>query len=303
MQKFYKTLYIGVYNENERSYTRFTNKGRSNGMEKVFGYVRVSTETQAEKGYGKDVQENAIKEYCKANGLELVEVFQDLGVSGNLIDRDGLTDLLSALSEGEVKRVIVMNTSRLWRADNAKVMIKRQLMKANAEINSVEQRTYSIYDKDPNDFLINGMMELLDQYDRLSINMKLAKGRRQKAKGGVKACGNAPIGYKWKHEGVKKPFVVIDEEKAPIIKEIFKQYLENKSLAKVQSYLKEHGYKTQQAKDFSTMAIRNILINRFYVGELRHSDLNVKGSHEPLINRITFGKVQSQLKRNKRKGA
>lgn len=48
------------------------------------------------------------------------------------------------------------------------------------------------------------------------------------------------------------------------------------------------------------MAIRNILINRFYVGELRHSDLNVKGSHEPLINRITFGKVQSQLKRNKR---
>ncbi|WBL27535.1 hypothetical protein ORQ91_00080 [Bacillus safensis] len=226
-----------------------------------------------------------------------------MGVSGILIDRDRLTDLLSALSEGEVKRVIVMNTSRLWRADNAKVMIKRQLMKANAEINSVEQRTYSIYDKDPNDFLINGMMELLDQYDRLSINMKLAKGRRQKAKVGVKACGNAPIGYKWKHEGVKKPFVVIDEEKAPIIKEIFKQYLENKSLAKVQSYLKEHGYKTQQAKDFSTMAIRNILINRFYVGELRHSDLNVKGSHEPLINRITFGKVQSQLKRNKRKDA
>jgi site-specific DNA recombinase len=116
-------------------------------LEKVFGYVRVSTETQAEKGYGKDVQENAIMVHCKANGLELVEVFQDLGLSGTLIDRDGLTDLMSALSEGEVKRVIVMNTSRLWRADNAKVMIKRQLMKANAEVNSVEQRTYSIYER------------------------------------------------------------------------------------------------------------------------------------------------------------
>lgn len=272
-------------------------------MEKVFGYVRVSTETQAEKGYGKDVQENAIRDYCKANGLQLVEVFQDLGVSGTLIERDGLTDLLAALSEGEVKRVIVMNTSRLWRADNAKVMIKRQLMKANAEVNSVEQRTYSIYDKDPNDFLMNGMMELLDQYDRLSINMKLAKGRRQKAKGGVKACGNAPIGYKWKHEGVKKPIVVIDEDKAPMIKEIFKQYLENKSLAKVQGYLKEQGFKTQQGKDFSTMSIRNILTNRFYVGEVKHSDLSVQGQHEPLINKITFGKVQAQLQKNNRKGA
>ncbi|ABS76039.2 recombinase family protein [Bacillus velezensis] len=39
-------------------------------MEKVFGYVRVSTETQAEKGYGKDVQETGIEEYCKINKLE-----------------------------------------------------------------------------------------------------------------------------------------------------------------------------------------------------------------------------------------
>jgi len=287
-----------------RSYTRFNNYLEGIGeMEKVYGYVRVSTETQAEKGYGKDVQENAIRDYCKQNGLELVEVFSDLGVSGTLIERDGLTDLLASISEGEVKTVIVMNTSRLWRSDNAKVMIKRQLMKANAEVKSIEQPTYSIYDKDPNDFLINGMMELLDQYDRLSINMKLAKGRRQKAKGGVKACGNAPIGYKWKHEGVKKPVVIVDEEKAPVVKAIFKSYLELKSLGKVQRYLKEQGHKTQQGKEFSTMAIRNILTNRFYLGEVIHADLNVKGEHEPLINKITFGKVQAQLKKNNRKGA
>lgn len=68
---------------------------------------------------------------------------------------------------------------------------------------SVEQPTYSIYTKDPNDFLINGMMELLDQYERMSINLKLARGRKQKAKTGVRGCGNTPIGYKWKHDGVE----------------------------------------------------------------------------------------------------
>lgn len=273
------------------------------GLENVFGYVRVSTETQAEKGYGKDVQENAIKEYCKAKGLKLVETFKDLGVSGALIERDGLTELLAALSESGVKKVVVMNTSRLWREDTAKVLIKRDLQKINANIVSIEQKDYNIYSKEPNDFLVNGMMELLDQYDRLSINKKLAKGRRQKARSGVKACGNAPIGYKWKHEGVDKPLVVTDEEKAPIVNVIFKSYLELKSIGKVQRYLQKLGYKTQQGKDFSTMAIRNILTNRFYLGEVKHSDLNVKGQHEPLINKITFGKVQSQLKRNNRKGA
>jgi len=84
-------------------------------MEEVFGYVRVSTEMQAEKGYGKDVQENAINEYCKTNKLQLVETFKDLGVSGALIERNGLTELLAALSERGVKKVVVMNTSRLWR--------------------------------------------------------------------------------------------------------------------------------------------------------------------------------------------
>ena len=38
---------------------------------------------------------------------------------------------------------------------------------------------------------------LLDQYERLSINLKLAKGRKTKARSGQKACGVAPLGYRW----------------------------------------------------------------------------------------------------------
>lgn len=271
-------------------------------MEKVFGYVRVSTETQAEKGYGKGVQESAIIDYCKANNLELVEVFYDLGISGTTIERDGLGELFATLSEDNIKRIVVMNTSRLWREDTAKVLIKRELQKLDVHICSIEQKDYDIYSKDPNDFLVNGMMELLDQYDRMTLNNKLAKGRREKAKSGVKACGIAPIGYRWKHEGVKHPVVIIEEEQAETVQVIFKSYLELKSLGKVQKRLKEKGYKTQQNKDFSTMSIRNILTNRFYLGEVKHGEMNVDGQHEPLVNKIIFGKVQAQLQKNNRRG-
>lgn len=268
-------------------------------MEKVFGYVRVSTETQAKSGYGADSQEQAIHDYCKKNNLELVRVFKDLGVSGTVVDRDGLTDLIGSFNG--INRVVVLNTSRLWRSDTAKVLIKRELEKLNVDIISIEQPNYSVHTKDPNDFLINGMMELLDAYDRMSTNLKLARGRKAKVKAGVKASGEAPIGYRWKHDNEKKPIIVIDDRTAHIVREIFKQYLELGSIGKVRKYLNEKGYTTNRGKEFTDMAIRNILKNEFYIGKVTWNDLEVSGQHEAIINKITFGKVQAKLERqNKR---
>ena len=161
--------------------------------EKIFGCIRVSTQTQVEKGYGLLTQKQAIKKYYVAHHMELVELFVDEGISGTEIDRKGLTELLTAFNG--IRKVIVLNTSRLWRSDTAKVLIQRTLRQAHADVISIEQPTYSLYTDDPNDFLLNDIIELLDQYERLNINLKLARGRRTKAKAGIKGCGIAPLGY------------------------------------------------------------------------------------------------------------
>lgn len=256
-----------------------------------YKYKRVSTKVQTEK-YGLEVQEEEISKYCTSNNIDLSGEYTDGGISGATDDmedeltRPGLNELLSVLQKGD--KIIVLNTSRLWRNDTSKVIIRRELMKAGADVISIEQPTYSIYSKDPNDFLINSILETLDMYDKMLIVRKLYNGRRVKAiKAGSKACGSAPIGYKWSDREIE-----IDIEKSEVVIDIFISFIRIRSLTRLAEYCKEKGYKSLQGNDFSKQSLKHILTNDFYVGVSTFGGMKSKGTQPTFITDELFNEVQ-----------
>ncbi|MFP9128837.1 recombinase family protein [Niallia sp. BSM11] len=256
----------------------------------VIGYMRVSTQGQAKDGYSLKYQEDEIKAYCKEQGLNLIHIFRDEGISGAKlneealeIDRVGLQKMLAHLSSVQIEYVVVLNTSRLWRSDIVKVLIQRELKKYGCDIKRIEQPFYSIHKKDPNDFLVNGLMELLDQYQRLEIALKLTKGRNKKAKEGRYEGGRATFGYT-KQKGEKEQ--KIHNGHAEVVKRLFqlKQKYKKWSLSSLAEALNEEGYQTTQGKAFTKVQVKRILDREsFYQGIYPYGQIQANGKHEAII--------------------
>jgi len=263
-----------------------------------YGYIRVSTETQAEKGGGLDVQRTAIEQYARDNGLELGRLFCDAGVSGTQESRPELDELLlETIREGDT--IIVHNTSRLWRSIFAQATVMKAVIQAKANIVSIDEPSFDIYrfQKDPENFMITGMMGMLDQWERMTIARKLARGRTSKANKGDKPAGVCPYGYQYTAD---KKHIEPNPAEAQIIRRIFSEAQKGLSLDKIAALLNGEGLRTRRNCEWTKGSLHIILRNEFYTGVMAHQGKSIPGNHEPLISKVQFGKVQAQLKRKHR---
>ena len=84
---------------------------------RAVGYVRVSTSEQAGSGAGLEAQRGAITAEAERRSWELVQVFEDAGVSGKSMNgRHGLRGALQAVEGGTAEALVVAKLDRLSRS-------------------------------------------------------------------------------------------------------------------------------------------------------------------------------------------
>src|SRR5262245_571588 len=77
------------------------------------GYVRVSTERQADQGVSLAAQMEKVKAMATVQGLKLLDVIVDGGESAKSMRRPGMQRILKLTEEKAIKAVIVAKLDRL----------------------------------------------------------------------------------------------------------------------------------------------------------------------------------------------
>ena len=84
-------------------------------MKKAVGYIRVSTEGQAEKGISLEAQRAKIEAYAALKDFTLVEIVEDAGISAKNLKRPGMQRLLDMIHRKEIDAVIILKLDRMFR--------------------------------------------------------------------------------------------------------------------------------------------------------------------------------------------
>ena len=83
---------------------------------KTVGYVRVSTDKQADQGVSLDAQAEKIRAMAVVHGADLVDIIVDGGESAKSLKRPGMAKLLAMVDAGKVQTVIIAKLDRLTRS-------------------------------------------------------------------------------------------------------------------------------------------------------------------------------------------
>src|SRR2546429_8460258 len=83
---------------------------------RAIGYVRVSTDKQADHGVSLEAQEAKIRAMAVVQGAEIVELIVDGGESAKNLDRPGMEKLLALVEERKVDTVIIAKLDPLTRS-------------------------------------------------------------------------------------------------------------------------------------------------------------------------------------------
>ena len=83
---------------------------------KAIGYVRVSTDKQAEHGVSLDAQADKIQAMAVVHSAELIEIVVDGGESAKSLNRPGMAKLLAMVDAGQVQTVLIAKLDRLTRS-------------------------------------------------------------------------------------------------------------------------------------------------------------------------------------------
>ena len=297
-------------------------------------YLRLSKE-DGEKTESNSIsnQREIINSYVKRNQITMVKEYVDDGYSGATFDRPNFKEMMKDAYDKKFDTIIVKDLSRFGRDYiEAGKYIQRIFPENGIRFISVNDN-YDSKSADMNDtHLILPIKNFInDSYCR-DISNKVKSSQKIKREKGDFISAFAPYGYKKSDENKNK--LVVDEQAAPNIKNIFDMKLlgySSKAIADELNHLgvltprkykesqgfKCNGFQNIKGGNWTAKAVNRIIENEVYIGNTlqgksitlnyknkkqiekeKEEWIRVEDTHEAIISKEIFAIANTMLKRD-----
>lgn len=263
-------------------------------------YTRKSTEEGLDMDYNTlDAQREAGEKYIEAmrgEGWRLIpEAYDDGGYSGGNMERPALKRLIEDIKSKRIDIVVVYKVDRLSRslADFAKLV---EILDAHGT--SFVSVTQHFNTKDSMGRLTLNILLSFAQFEREVTGERIRDKFAASKKKGMWMGGPPPLGY-----DVADRRIVTNPKEVALVKHIFERYCSLQSFTLLSDELRRDGHLTKcyisrtgnrvGGRLFTLNALRTLLKNRLYLGEVHHRGKYYPGQHQPIIPRELFDQAQA----------
>src|ERR1039458_550763 len=165
---------------------------------RAIGYIRVSTDKQADRGVSLDAQSEKVRAMAVVQGAELVDVIVDAGESAKSLSRPGMARLLFLVDTGAVDTVIIAKLDRLTRSVKDLAELLERLTKRGVSLVSVAE---SLDTASAAGRLVLNIMTAVSQWEREAIGERTRDAMRHK-RSEERRVGNIAYGCRLSDDGV-----------------------------------------------------------------------------------------------------
>ena len=218
---------------------------------KILGYIRVSTKQQTQKGNSLKLQKSKIKDYCRLNDFELIEIYEDKGISGMSIDkRGGYKEMVNYLTNNDIDGIVVWSLSRLGRKMKDVVEFMDVLKGNNINFFSIKQ---NLTNNDKVGSLIMNILGSINEFEVEVIRERIKDVKINKKKNG-EVYGRLQYGW----DNVEGKLIKNDEEFS-VIKRIKNLKTRGYSWRKISNRLNDEGIRSKEGKLWYDGSLYNMM--------------------------------------------
>lgn len=260
-------------------------------------YARYSSSSQQEQSI--DGQLRICKEYAQRMGYKVINEYVDRAKTGTNTNRPAFQNMIADSEKKQFQVVLVYMVDRFARSKEDSVVYKAMLRRNGVKVLSA---TEQIGETDEG-YLVEGLLEMFAEQYSTKLSRRVKNGMIETRAKGNFTGGYSLIGFKSvpaavTHGRGTDHKIVIDEEKAPIIRYVFEAYADGVPKKKIIEELNRRGWKTNTGGKFTINSLGAALRNRKYIGEYYFNNEKIDG-YPVLIDPEVFQRVQARLDANK----